>query len=128
MCCLYNPNSIDYRKDKKRKMSLQNSENFIFRRLTAWFLQCHMVTEIYCWIPCTDYAPILCSAFSYIILGSFCQILFPPLWNRCWNRLLIQIINNCKNKQNKAFKSYYESGIIILEFQHNMPPRSRVQL
>ena len=33
-----------------------------------------------------------------------------------------KIIDNCANKQNKIFKSCYESGIIILKLQHHVPP------
>ncbi len=35
---------------------------------------------------------------------------------------MVQVINNRVNKQNKIFKSCYESGIIILKLQHHVPP------
>ena len=37
-------------------------------------------------------------------------------------KLMVQVINNSINEQNKIFKSCYDSGIIILELQHNVPP------
>ena len=35
---------------------------------------------------------------------------------------MVQVVNNRVDKQNKIFKSCYESGIIILKLQHNEPP------
>ena len=51
---------------------------------------------------------------------TFCCVHILPLENRCLDRLLMQIIYNCKNKENRIFIRYYDNGIMILGLQYNM--------
>lgn len=59
-----------------RILMLQQTVWRLHRILTVWFFQCHSLAGIYCWMPCSDYIPILCFAIGFIIPWSFSQAPF----------------------------------------------------